>query len=503
MIKVETVAKGLFSSSMAQLMAKVCGLIRNLLVATYFGTGFVVDNFNIASGIAVIIFFIVSDSFMYSSVPLLCKIKTKESKAFIRLSRSVVITSAIIGFVGMLISLGVFYFADSVIAPCYSPIEMKSLRITFSIMLPGCIAQLVRSAISAVANASSNFSLQAYSEALCSLLMFICICVFHGFSFALPISFSIGHVLAMLFMLWYAREIIFGNVTYRMLYIYRDFRPFIIGAAPYLAVCGIQPIFIFFEKRYGVMLGIGTLAALSYSLVVIDSASSLPQFGRVLFPLISTQPTNETFNIILKWISIYTIPIACFVNIFSQEIIVFFYKHGAVEPHDIMIISSMLMLLSPVIVIGPVGQCTFRFCYAVGSQRLLPVCRFFATLASVCWIISGHGNFDVAWLFSVYYVLFYVIDFIAHLVVLRLYSLRLNLNILMYVAKLFFVSIILSYVSYMLANSLFTTSVLVLILGGCVYIFAFVLIFVVLFKDDFSKQFVQKVIRSCLELRIH
>ena len=364
---------------------------------------------------------------------------------------------------------------------------------TFWGMLPGCLAQPIRGALGAVANASSNFSLLAWSEALCSCVMLVSMCALREHPLVLALAFSAAHATSTVFLGWCCRDLFFRKPPYFFLNFYTEFRNFFILATPFLITCAMHPLFIFCEKRYGVSAGLGTLASLAYAMVLIDAMSSLPQFGRVLFPLISSQPTQETFNDILKLVCCYAVPLICFTIFFAHTMVPFFYGHGVLTEHELAFITRMVVYLSPIIGFALAQQCAFRFCYAAGHQRFLPVCRGIATLAAVAWLVASSKTLNPAYAFSLYYILFYGLDFLCIIIILHRYSINISKETVLYIIKLLLLSLFPSYLVREIGNPI-NGNILILFpfQFGC-FGLSMVVLFVLVFRDTFSQKVVTRL----------
>lgn len=492
-MKAEGIARGLLFSSAAQLTSKGLGLLRNLLMASCLGVSVTVDNFNIVNGIAMIFFSIIADSFMYAAVPLLTRSKNTSPADFLRLAHSMLAASLLVGLFGGLIGAGLLLFAGSLIAPTYSPKALDVLLMTFWVMLPGCFTQPIRGALGAAANASSNFSLLAWSEALCSCVMLVSMYVLREHPLVLALAFSAAHVTATAFLGWCCRDIFFRKPSYPFSEFFDDFKRFFILAVPFLVTCAIHPLFIFCEKHYGVNAGVGTLASLAYAMVLIDAMSSLPQFGRVLFPLISSHPTQKTFNDILKLVCCYAVPLICFTIFFAHTMVPFFFGYGVLTEHELAFITRMVVYLSPIIGFGLAQQCAFRFCYAAGHQRFLPVCRGIATLAAVAWLVAFSKTLDPAYAFSLYYILFYGLDFLCIIIILHRYSINISKETVLYIIKLLLLSLFPSYLVREIGNPI-NGNILILFpfQFGC-FGLSMVVLFVLVFRDTFSQKVVTRL----------
>lgn len=393
MVKSESISKGLLSSSTAQVVAKVCGLLRSTLTAVLFGAGFHVDTYNVANAIVMVVFLIGGESFSYAGVPRLSRqFARNQTDAFGAFTRSLFILALVMALCGWLVMEAAFPLIAHGVATGYTDDERQALLVTTRLLVPGCVFFLAGKALGASLNASRNFSIFAMSEAIASVVMLLSLFFLHDTPYSLSVSFSSGQVAGFLFLFLNSRQLLCTSRRFRLKAFLRDLRHFSGIALSYLAMCALHPIYLFFEKRFGLQLGTGVLAALGYAQLVSGSISSLPSFGAVFFPKISVSMTSYTFNHILKVVSCYAVPAAIFTTMFSYNITDVIFGYGKMTVSEVVVTANFLSILSLVVFFGAYEAIILRFLYAAGMARSAFVGRFLSYVASIVLLCVVHES---------------------------------------------------------------------------------------------------------------
>lgn len=393
MVKSESISKGLLSSSTAQVVAKVCGLLRSTLTAVLFGAGFHVDTYNVANAIVMVVFLIGGESFSYAGVPRLSRqFARNQTDAFGAFTRSLFIIALALASVGWLVTEVAFPYIASGVAAGYTHDEHHTLLVTTRLMIPGCIFFLAGKALGASLNASKNYSIFAMSEAIASVAMLSSLFFLRAAPYSLSVSFTCGQAAGFIFLFLKSCKLLHTARRFRLRAFWRDVRYFSGVALSYLAMCALHPIFLFFEKRYGLQLGTGVLAALGYAQLVSGSISSLPSFGTVFFPKISVSLTQETFNQILKVISCYAIPASIFTFVFSYSITDAIFGYGKMTSPEVLITANFLAVLSVVVFFGAYEAIILRFLYAANMTRNAFVGRLLSYVVAVVSLLIMHDT---------------------------------------------------------------------------------------------------------------
>lgn len=332
-------------------LVKVASIVKELLVAWKFGTSDDLDAFLIALIVPSFIVSIVASSFNAALIPTYIQVREKEGiKTAQKLFSGVTVwSSGLLGITTILIVIA---------APIYLPwiaagFSAEKLDLTFKLLYaisPFVLFSGISTTWSAVLNAGEHFALVAISPIIIPTITIVFLLFFNSWGvFNLVLGIVCGTLIELfcLGLLLHRQGISllpkwYGYDT-RLRQVANQYIPMIAGAF-LMNSAGLV------DESMAAMLSPGSVAALNYGnkLIVFILSLTATALSNAVIPYFSKMVASSdwkgidyTLRRYLLTIFIVTIPITCFLYLFSEPIIKIIYQRGAFSDHDTIIVSKI------------------------------------------------------------------------------------------------------------------------------------------------------------------
>lgn len=330
----------------ATLLAKVCGLLREVLIAAFFSTGYEGTAYLTATQLPMTLFDIVIGGVISASfIPIFNDIlEKKDKKSAMEFANKFI---SMILIICLLISLVGIFFSNSLInliAPDFDERTHNLAALLSSIMFPMIIFTGLAFSFVGILQTFGEFNIPAVMSLISNLAVIIYFPIFgkkfgvYGLSVAMLFSWS----LQVLIQLPYLKKFEFRlRPTIKIWN--DDIKRALLLAAPMLVSTWVQPLYSIVNTRLASGID-GAVSILNYAnrlYIVVTGVFSFV-VTNLIFPKMSransAERNDETNSLIvtsLKAVSIVILPImVIFINL-SKPIITVIYEHGNFDATDI------------------------------------------------------------------------------------------------------------------------------------------------------------------------
>jgi len=356
------IIKNTFIISLGTLISRILGFFRDILIANFFGTSFLIEAFLVAFRIPNIFRSLLGEGAVDSVViPVISEYKEKD---FTRVCSHLISTCCFL--LSIVVVLGIVFAKYIVIltAPGFllSPekfeLTVRLTRIVFSYLLfIGLSANL-----GGILYTKGNFFVPSFSPLLLNLTVILGICLLSIFKEEPIYTLSYFVILAgLLQFLWnFLASRRYFNLTFNIKEALLDKATLKMGklSLPRIWSVAIYHINVFldtFLASFSNIVGEGAVAGIYYSnrLIQFPLALFSLSISRAVLPGLSNlsaeekfEEFNSTLSFSLKNLSFFMIPFSLFFLFFSSPLIEVIFKRGVFDSYSVNITSSALFFYS-------------------------------------------------------------------------------------------------------------------------------------------------------------
>lgn len=356
---------------------KLLGLVRDMLIATSYGTGIEAAAYETASGIPSLIFDMTFGGVICSVlIPVLCEISAKEGRASaMRFSLSY-INLLIPAACAAVLAGGIF--ADELVRLVAPELghEAHVLAVSLTrIMLPMLLLAGVAYSFVSVLQAMGEFKIPALMSAVSNFIVVLYLCVANS-SFGicgLAVASVVGWAGQAAFLLPSLRRL---GWRYRPVaelsspYLRRTLR----GALPLLLGAWANPICTLVGMRYASMLQGGGMSALGYANRLYTIIVGVFTFAltNLLFPLLSEAAASgrggaDRFDAFVRAVVYIIAPISVGLTVMAEPMTYVIYCRGEFSAEDTVLVAKALAGYSAGMIFFAVNEVYVRYFYAEGN----------------------------------------------------------------------------------------------------------------------------------------
>lgn len=380
--------------------SKFFGLLRDLVIARFYGTTITADAYNFAyllTGNALILLGGLGGPFHSATIATLTKIKdnAKESGSFL----IKIFTSTFI--VLLLITIGVIYFRDQIvhfIAPAtghdmaYREKLWHLTSLQLEIMSPLIIISGLLGILCGVANVYGGYFWPSFSPVLPSIaiICFIFLNPDPKIGLALGIGTLIGAVLQLLVQLPdLLKAGLYENLKFALVKKQKSVSDFNHFLGPAILSTSIGQLTVYIDSFFcsGLQEGSWTATILANRLIQLPLGVLLTSFLVPFFPRFSElahakeiDKLKETSVMVIKSLWFLTLPIAVYLFQFAKPIVEIVFERGAFNERSTLLTSSILIALLLSMIAYVARDTLTRVFYSFGNSRI-------PLLIAVCSII--------------------------------------------------------------------------------------------------------------------
>lgn len=373
---------------MAVLFSKILGLLRNMLLARYYGTSAMADAFSAASSLPLTIYDITLGTAIASAfVPVfnekLTRDGRKEAERFgSNFLNIAVLISLVLAVLGILFP----HAALSIVASGLSGEALSIATVLVRIILPVmCVATGVYIFIG-ILQSYNSFIGPALVSLVSNLAMILYFLVFNRYFgiYGLGAAFTIGWVLQLLFLLPFLKK---QHFTYSPALNIRspDIRRVLVLTLPLFVAALAQPINQLISTNISSNLGEGLLASVNYAYQAYFIVSGIFSYclTNLFFPELSRcfsrgdhAAAEGICRGMLGSISAIVLPIMAFLGGNSRPVVRLLYEGKSFTPEDTLRVGSLLAIYTGAMLFYSYQEILNKYFYSMQRVRMPVVTAF-------------------------------------------------------------------------------------------------------------------------------
>ena len=363
-------------------IARVATIMREMVVARWFGRGDALDAYLISLLLPSLMVLLITGAVSSAAIPVILEARRNDDEA----AGSKVISDVLLLSLAALVTMA---FALAIFAPWYLPViahgfpaaKLALTRTLLYSLLPWMIFSGLGQVAGFVLNAEDKFALPALTPLVTPLLTILCIVIAARIAgpFAIAAGASTGSILEASFLLYMLRRsgirILFRwtGIDHRMTAILAQCLPLLGGA---LLTTGVPLV----DQAMGTMLPAGSVSALGYGNKVVGAvlAMGANALGTALLPYLSRmaiehdwQGCRHTLKRYTGIILATTIPVTAILIWLSTPIVKWLFQRGAFTAADTQLVSWVQVCYSLQIPFSLLGILFARFISATRRNDLL------------------------------------------------------------------------------------------------------------------------------------
>ena len=390
-------------------ISKIFGLLRDLVIAKFYGTTITADAYNFAyllTGNALILLGGLGGPFHSATIATLTKIKdnAKESGSF--LIKVFISTFVVLS----LITFAVIYFKSQIvhfIAPAtghditYQEKLWHLTVIQLEIMSPLIIVSGLLGILCGVANVYGGYFWPSFSPVLPSVAIIIFVETCHGMSLqglyisglALGIGTLIGAILQLLVQLPdLLKAGLYENLKFALVKNQKTVSNFNHFLGPAILSTSIGQITVYIDSFFCSSLqeGSWTATILANRLIQLPLGVLLTSFLVPFFPRFSElahakniEKLKETSILVIRSLWFLTLPIAVYWFLFAKPIVEIVFQRGAFDARSTMLTSSILIALLLSMIAYVARDTLTRVFYSFGNSRIPLLVAIFSIILKI------------------------------------------------------------------------------------------------------------------------
>ncbi|MBL4931065.1 murein biosynthesis integral membrane protein MurJ [Clostridium paridis] len=339
------ILKSTFIIMAVSILSRGIGFIRDMLIASSFGTGLYADAYSVAVTIPESLFMIIGLAISTSFLPVLSEQLIKNGKNKMHEFANKVITLLVVISIGVfLIS---FIFARQIVPFFASGYSGEKLELTIfltRITMLNLLFLAVNACFSSILQVNEDFIVPSILGLFFNAPMIIYLVFFNGYSIVgLTIANVIGNIARVLVQI---PSLIKHGYIYKPDFKFKDerIRKVLLLIAPVIIGAGANSINMMVDIKIAGYLEEGSVAALNYSqkLIVFLNTIITSSILTVTFPLMANSKNSEDKEGFIQYVKktiIYTmlllIPIATAAIIYNQDIIKMIYMRNEFTLHSV------------------------------------------------------------------------------------------------------------------------------------------------------------------------
>jgi len=368
------------------ILQQVLGLLRQIMIAAFFGVSRDYDGYVVAYSLAVMAVFNLSGVFDTVAVSRLAHIRERDGDdAFWRASNRLLLQSLVASLPFAALFIGALWLTTPIIAAGFTDAERTLLMTLGWYFVPWVLVILPYYAMAAHLKAHWQFSWVFAAELLIIAVSMIALWLRHDTILWLPVAYAIGYAAGALLLLA-RRTLKFSDPAAPRV----DFTASM--TKQYLAYQTVNANG-FAERYFQSFIAAGGISALGYVGLIVNNLSSLLTFREIyVVPLSAEAGREQRLERMLRGLVLICIPCALFIYVYAEPLVSVLFQRGKFTPQaaaltaDVLRIMVLLMVISTVVV--PLERI-----FQIVDRLLFTHIRYGVTLV---------GTFVFQWLFVFY-----------------------------------------------------------------------------------------------------
>lgn len=360
------------------LLSKVLGLVREMLLAQKYGTGYISDSFIISLNIPTVIISAIAGAILTNYIPLFSKAEKESEKRAARFNGNLV---TIVLIIATILSILFLIFIKPIVKIFAVGFDDEALtylinisRITIFSMQFIIIGHILKGYLE-----YKNKFLGTSLYGICTNIGLILGIIFSTTEKyqILGLGVLVGYILGFIVLYILAKREKFAaklNLDLKDTYV----KQLVILTLPILLNDVVWQINGIVDKSISYTIGAGYISAINYSHYIVDMITSVfaTSITTVLFPNIiklfnekGIEVVKEKTNVILKMIILISIPCTILISIYSNAIVKCLFFRGAFDENSLNITSTAVSIYSIAIVFAGIKAVLFKVFYALQDTK--------------------------------------------------------------------------------------------------------------------------------------
>ncbi len=354
------------------IVSKVCGLLREIVLAHFYGASYISDAFVIVTATYTMLFSALSSSITVSYIQHTSKNSENQNSITTKL---VMIVSLVVFAVSTIICI----FPDIFVQLFAIGFDTRTIDVTVNMLyvfLPFCFLLSARYILSSFLQTKGIFWVMGSNNVITGVLVVLAIIFSNSNYLILPLGETIGIVLSFIFTLIFVKKKGFKFDKVK-LFDFKPLKPIFLMMIPLFLGQLIQQFNVIVDKNFASMVGEGVISSINYAnkVNILFSTFFVASLTTVLFPILSKHSgeNKEKFNEIVKKsskvIMMIAIPITIGIILLSEEIVTLLYMRGAFSYDDVKVTSEILMIYAIGIPALSMTDLLNKQFYAMGNSK--------------------------------------------------------------------------------------------------------------------------------------
>lgn len=374
----ESITRGVILSTIIKTISRVIGMIRTLLIASYFGANVVTDGFQLASGVMFFFFLFIESALELAALPTLVKVQSD----FARFQQVVWdFATKLLMLCGVLAFI-LFAFKQAVLT-FLVPASNSDLKLATDSFLPimtlGSIAYILYRFVCLVERAQQKYSAEIISDLFLSCVLTAYLFISHSDPFVLGESYLIANIFALIFIVWRSKTMRWNKSIFLM-------KDAVITSGTFglfISTGLISSINLLLEKKLGASAPGGALTMYAFATTIFRFLATYGvSIVQIFHPSFQGENGTNRLNQVFKLICLYSIPIA-FITITSSDfVIALLFSSKKLTPDQLSEMSISIKILGGYLVTELIGNTQVRYVVTHGGIKIYNLLFTAATLGA-------------------------------------------------------------------------------------------------------------------------
>lgn len=464
---------GLSVGTATNLLARISGLVRNFLVAYFFGASIGVDFFHMANAAIFFFFFIFQEVTELKGIPFIMK-DGKWREGF----WSVFLVATFFSTVALCFIFLTPEWMLGLIASNYTDQQITDLVPYLHGITIGGFLGLLNFIFGIAHRSLKDYLNSSVQELVISLGVTSFLIIHHPTPLAICYAFSFGHLLGFAFNAYTRRKEIFP-----IIFDWKTIKEFIIEFRKIILIPLVGNFFVIIEKNYASGLAPGHLSAVSYAVTLVGLFYSVIPFASIFYPTLNEEP--DKLDEFLKLTSFFSIPVSCFLFFHAHDFVDSLLAYGKLKGSGAALVSTALQVVSIHLFFSFSNQLFSRMFYIKrkeGMHLWLTIINLFST--ATLYFIFRSVNLEHYGL-AAYHVLIAIVPFAVGVTWLYRNNIFLSLSTYQLIIKNLIFSLVASFV---LISVTLENPILSLAVKGIFYLLFLSIAFFLFYQDELSRK---------------
>jgi putative peptidoglycan lipid II flippase len=352
--KPQTAIHGVFSVAVINLLARLIGYGRHVIITAFIGLSVLLDTYYIAATILSLVVLAFGDVFDSLGIPRLVKTLQEEGEEEFRAFAGSILAFASLLSVALVLLLFAIAPWATWIAPGFTPDKKDLVLKNLHFLAPMALLYLPYHALGSILRARRRFKDFYIGDLIIATTALAVLYLGRRYPYIVPLSYSAGYAAVFVYIAAIsAREMCLTTDVFdaRMVNLFT-------GLLSLLPLYLTSYLFIVVDRVFASFLPTGGISALSYGLLIAQIPSSILMIENIFItPLSESSKKEKLMNDTFVGVLIITIPVVFFVAAYAGPIIRTMLERGAFTPDSTKMTADALTFISfaiPIFFLWPV-----------------------------------------------------------------------------------------------------------------------------------------------------